>query len=312
MKISGTEVELIPASDGQSFAPVDCDYEISIPTLVIKGVWNDDIVDVMVEENIKGLNLNFSKGFKCEDFSFLSRVPQLELLNILYTPIESISEVEKLTELRSLSISCHWKKKINLAPLKRLERCYIHYGNGAESVFECESLKYLYIDGFKLKNFDSLKNLENIKSLTIANTSFNQPEILPELEGLRKLSLLNCRKLDHLDGVGQLSHLEWLNIDGSGKLADIRELASLSNLMILQLSNNKEIDSLSPISQLRQLKSLAFFGSTVFKDGDFSFLENFPDLSLVGFSGRKHYTHKPLKRWNWNNYESREVGIIRK
>lgn len=312
MKISGTEVEIVTNPYGQSAAPIDRGYDDSITSLLVKGPWSDGVVDFMVKENIKGLYLNSSKGFSCDDFSFLSKLPDLELLNIIYSPVESLLDVEHLTQLKSLSISCHWKQKINLSTLRSLERCFISYGKGAESVFDCRSLKYLYIDEFKLKSFEALKELKNIEYLTIGNSSFNETELLPVFKKLRKLVLLNCRKLDQLIGVDPLSKLEWLTIDGSRKLSSIKELKGLESLIVLQLSDNKEIDSLAPIKLLTQLKALCFFGDTVFKDGDLGFLESFPSLSLVGFAGRKHYTHKPSKPWNWNNYQSNEIAITRK
>ncbi len=312
MKLSGTEIEIVTNPYSQSAAPIDRDYDDSIRSLLVKGAWNNDIVDFMVKKNIKGLYLNSAKGFSCDDFRFLSELPDLELLNIISSPVDSLSTVEQLTHLKSLSISCHWKDKIDLCALTKLERCFISFDKGAESIFDCCSLKYLYIDEFKLTNYQALSRLHNLEYLTVGNSNFNQTELFPELGQLRKLVLLNCRQLDRLQGIDQLSGLEWLTIDGSRKLSSVEELAGLKNLLVLQLSNNKEIDSLAPIKQLTQLKALCFFGDTVFKDGDLGFLEAFSSLSLLGFTGRRHYTHKPSKAWNWNDYGSNEVAITRK
>ena len=124
--------------------------------------------------------------------------------------------------------------------------------------------------------------------------------------------MLNCRKLDRLIGVDKLEKLEWLTIDGSRQVTSLKELSELKSLKVLQLSNNKEIDTLIPINGLVQLKSLSFFGDTKIADGDFSFLEEFPSLSLVGFAGRRHYTHKPARSWNWGDYDTENSGVLRK
>ena len=312
MKISGTEIEIVTNPYGQSAAPIDGDYDDVTSALLVKGVWNRDLVDFMREKQIKGLYLNYAKGFTCDNFDFLLELNELELLNIIYTPVESLAQTEKLENVKSLSISCHWTDKLDLSGLKHLERCFIGYAKGAESVFYCDSLRYLYIDEFKLKNYEQLKNLSSIEYLTIGNSSFNEPEIFSGLKKLRKLVLLNCRKLDHLNGLGSLEKLEWLTIDGSKKINTIEELSSLKQLKVLQLSNNKEIETLLPIKELTQLKSLSFFGDTVITDGDLSFLETFKSLSLVGFAGRRHYTHKPTRPWNWNDFESGNSAIARK
>ncbi len=124
--------------------------------------------------------------------------------------------------------------------------------------------------------------------------------------------MLNCRKLDRLAGIGSLEKLEWLTIDGSKQVVSLEELSQLKSLKVLQLSNNKEIETLSTIKDLTQLMSLSFFGDTKIADGDFGFLEDLPSLSLVGFAGRRHYTHKPARSWNWNDYNSGIPGVLRK
>ncbi len=312
MKILGTEIEVVTNPYSKSAAPIDCEYDFEIRSILVKGPWHDGIVDFMKKNQIKGLYLNYAKGFECPNFDFLADLPQLELLNIIYTPVASLLSIETLVNLKSLTLSCHWKDKIDLSRLKRLTRCFISYGKGAESVFECSSLRYLYIDGFKLKDFSKLKNLAKVEYLTIGNSNFNEPELLGGLQLLRKLVLLNCRKLDRLNGIGKLSRLEWLTIDGSRELSSIEELSIINSLKVLQLSNNKEIETLSDIKELTQLRALSFFGDTKIVDGDFGFLETFPSLSLVGFAGRRHYTHKPARSWNWNDYESGKIGLLRK
>ena len=312
MKLSGTEIEIVTNPYHCSSVSIDNDYEGTITSLMIKGPWNDEILSFINQENIKGLYLNSAKGFSCDDFGFLAKLPTLELLNIIYSPVDSLSVVDKLTSLKSLSISCHWKDKIDLSALGQLERCFIGYDKGAETIFNCSTLKYLYIDGFKLKDFHAIVALSELEYLTIGNSSFNQPDLFRELKQLRKLVLLNCRKLEQLQGVESLTHLEWLTIDGSKKLSSIRELKTLDALRVLQLCDNKEIDTLSPIENLTRLKALCFFGDTVFKDGNFDFLEALPSLSMIGFAGRRHYTHKPSKPWNWNDYDSKSIAIVKK
>ncbi|MFE8073539.1 hypothetical protein QQM79_21055, partial [Marinobacteraceae bacterium S3BR75-40.1] len=312
MKLFGTKIEVVRSPYRQSVAPIDNDYEYPVDSVLVKGKWNNKIVEWMKQNDIKGLYLNSSEGFKSKNFDFLLDIPELELLNIISPPVDKLSVIDRLINLKSISLSCAWEDKIDLSGLHRLENCFINYAKGAESVFECSSLRCLYIDEFKLKSFAEIKNLSKIECLTIANSNFNSPELLGELKSLRKLVLLNCKKLDHLDGISNLKNLEWLTIDGSTKITNIKELSSLGNLEVLQLSDNKEIESLRPIRGMAHLRALCFFGSTVISEGDLTFLEGLPKLSLVGFAGRRHYTHKPARAWDWADYESGRDGVVRK
>ncbi len=312
MDILGTEIEIVKAPYSNSVAPIDKDYEDSTPSLMIKGRWNKNLVKYIKDNNFKGLYLNYTKGFTCDNFDFLYELKELELLSVVYTPVENLKQIETLYNLRTLSISCHWSREINFSSLHNLKRCFISFGRGAETIFKCTSLRYLYIDNFKLKDFSALINLSQLEYLTIGNSNFNQAEVLEKLALLRKISLLNCRKLNSLPDFVDLINLEWLNVDGSRKLASITELSNLKSLDILQLSNNKILESLSPIKHLSGLKALSFYGDTCFEDGNFHFLEDFADLSMVGFNGRKHYTHKPSTAWDWSNFGIGVNSIIKK
>lgn len=312
MKISGTEIELTTDPYSNSVAPIDQEYDLAIPSILLKGKWNEQIGNYINENKIKGLYINFSLGSKCDTFDFIKDLPELELLDIIYTPIESLEPILQLKNLKSLSISCHWKKHIDFSCLNNLKRCFVSYDKGAETILNCSNLQYLHIDEFKLRDYSNLQNLQNLEFLTIGNSNFNNTELLENLHELRKLILLNCRKLDHLNGIENLTKLEWFTIDGSKKLDHIDQVSFLTNLKILQLSNNKQIQSLAPIKNLTHLSALSFYGDTVFQDGDFKFLEKFSGLSLIGFNDRRHYSHKPAKTWNWNDYGKMGTAIVRK
>ena len=73
---------------------------------------------------------------------------------------------------------------------------------------------------------------------------------------------------------------------------------------MLNLTDCGELDSLAPLSGLRSLKALAFAGAkTTLRDGDLRPLLDLPKLSMVMFGARRHYSHKIVKRWSWDNLE---------
>ena len=266
----------------------------------------------MEGEGIRGLYLNYARGFKCKNFKFLEGLENLRLLNIIYPSVKSLSPVESLVGLRSLSISCSWDEDLNLEPLSKLEKCFIGYSKGAESIFLCKNLKYLYIDEFKLKKWREIGSLRDLEYLTIGNSNFSEISNLGSMHNLKKLVLLNCRKLMSLEGVQNHESLEWFTLNGSRKVESIFPLSALRRLRVLQLSNNRDIETLAPIEQLHDLEALCFFGDTNILDGDLKALESLDQLSLVDFANRKHYTHKPTKTWNWNDYGKTRKTIKRK
>jgi hypothetical protein len=312
MKIRKTQIEQVVNPYGESSIQIDQEYEDDVPGIFVHGCWNDRILSFIKKNNIKGLYLNYARGWSGNDFSFLSKIPNLELLDIVNTPVKSLSVINNLIPLKSLSISCHWEEKIDLSHLKNLERCFISHGSGAETVFSCPNLRYLYIDTFKLESFDGLQKLEKLEYLTIGNSNFEDLSILNELKFLRKLVILNCRRLSALTGINLSSTLEWLTIDGSRKMSNMEPIETLSNLKVLNLSNNGKLVSIEPVVHLKNLEVFSFYGDTNILDGNLEPIEKLDNLSLLGFANRRHYTHKIERPWNWNDYQKCSNPLIKK
>ena len=106
--------------------------------------------------------------------------------------------------------------------------------------------------------------------------------------------------------------LKWLNIDGFPNLNRLEFVRELSQLEVLLISNDGEIESLSPVSRLKKLKALAFGGSTTIKDGDLSQVAHLPELAMLMFAPRRHYSHELLKEWDWNNFNHPDKLLRRK
>jgi hypothetical protein len=310
--VNKTEVEEISEPRVSYRGPAGYRYETNIPSIRINGVWDRKIAALMKRRKFEGLYFNYTRGWQGNDFQFLEELDGLRLLNIISIPVDTLSVIDQLTELESLGISCHWKKSINLSKLENLKSCYISWDKGAESVLQCDALQYLYIDMFKLKDYSAFLGLRNIRTLTIANSSFADLAVLANMKNIKKLELTNCKKLESLKGLEQLQSLEWLSIDGCGKINAIGEIAELPNLRILQFRDTKELASIKPISKLRQLQVLSFYGSTNIVDGDLSSMEALDQLSLVGYHNRRHYSHNPLHKWDWKDFGTPRTVVQKK
>ena len=112
------------------------------------------------------------------------------------------------------------------------------------------------------------------------------------------------RSLANLDGVGALAGLRSLTVNEGHKIHDLAPLAALEKLEVLNLTDCGELDSLAPLAGLRNLRAVAFAGEkTTLRDGDLSPLLELPKLAMVMFGGRRHYSHKIVKPWSWDNFD---------
>lgn len=273
-----------------------------IPGLLIEGPWTPALAARMSSSDIRGLYLNHARGWKSNGYAFLQDLPWLRLLDIIDVPIDDLTPISELTALTHLSLQAQIKGLVDFAALKQLRECHFTWWSGVEGIFECSSLERLDIRGVKEADLTGLSKLQDLRTLTL-QANLRSVEALAGLEKLQKLELIDCRNLEDLSALGHLPNLRWLAIDGSKKIRDLGPLGELETLQVLDLSNIGTIPSLAPLVKLRKLRALAFAGTnTSIDDGDLSVLESMPDLSMLMFAPRKHYSHRLIKQWNWNDF----------
>jgi hypothetical protein len=112
------------------------------------------------------------------------------------------------------------------------------------------------------------------------------------LRHLRWLSLHGLRKLSSLRGIEELDQLETLAVSACRGISGIQEVQGLARLKKLQVDNCGDVASLSPLEGLKSLELITFCDSTNIVDGNLSYLEKYDNLERLGFSNRRHYTHK--------------------
>jgi hypothetical protein len=57
------------------------------------------------------------------------------------------------------------------------------------------------------------------------------------------------------------------------------------------------------LKPLQRLRAVAFPGArTTVADGDLGPLTELPELAMLMFGARKHYSHRLVKPWNWQNF----------
>lgn len=275
--------------------------------IMIGGPWVDEIASFVQENDIKAVYFNSAKGWKGSDFSFLTQLKTVEELSIISSSANGLEALEEMDCLKELSITATTKDKVDFAMLQNLEKCYLYWWTGAASITECYQLTNLYLDKPSLKDFSKLSALTRLSSLTLANCQVNDLHWLKSLSELTELEFLNCRKLNDFLSIQNCPKLTKLTIRGSRLLSNLDFVVGLRNLEVLVVSDNGDIDSLAPLAELKGLKALSFAGSTVVKDGNLSVLEVLPKLSMLMFQGKKFYTHKLIKKWDWSNFDIPDI-----
>jgi len=270
--------------------------------LMARGAWRPEMGDFMRQNNIEALYLNYVNGWEGDDLSFLEKLPFLKELKVVIGVTTGAEAITSLSNLQRLSLSTFTKSRIDFSKLKSLKKCFVSWFRGADTLFEAPSLEDIYLDKPPKEFPERIEDASKFKAITLGNTPFRSLEFISsQRDTLTKLELLNCRKIASLEPISTLTRLEWLNIDGSPLPRDLEFLRPLKQLEVLLLSGRVEFESVEPVADLKNLRACALAGSISFIDGNLAPLTTLPKLAMLNFNAKKHYSHKLVKKWNWEN-----------
>jgi len=259
---------------------------------VLNSNWSEALIGYLVSNEVVELELNQAKGWKGEDLSFLAALPDLKVFEIFDFNIRNIEPIHYLHKLRKLGVTSYCSTKIHFSAFSELESCALEWRAKATSLFECATLKELFINRYSGKDTAPFATLVNLESLAILNAPVENLHGLSGLKKLRSLRLASLKRLVSLEGIGGLANLEELEIHTCRAIHSINEIGSLLRLKKLNLNNDGDIESLKPLENLSGLETVVFYESTNIVDGDLSPLLRQRNLARVSFQNRRHYSHR--------------------
>ena len=259
---------------------------------VLKSAWSDQIAREIQTRRCSELELNRAKGWTGDDLSFLISCSWLKSFTIVDLEISSVGPIHALNELRALEVMTYCRTELRFLAFPQLEACALEWRPNAESLFECVTLKSLFVNSYGGRNLVPFSCLTNLESLAVLNAPIESLDGIESLRKLRTLLLDNLRKLRSLAGVEDLTKLEEIEVHTCRQIGSIDEIAALSNLRRLHLNNDGAIASLKPLDAIGKLESVLFYESTDIVDGDLSPLMRQKNLARVSFQNRRHYSHR--------------------
>ena len=260
------------------------------PHMCLFSGWSDDIERTIKKKGVLELELNYAKGWpKGSNLSFLDNLAQLQFLELLDYQVSDISVINNLTELRELNISSSCNNVIDCSNFPHLERIGLEWFPNAKSLFNCTTLKRVFINCCDIKNLSVFEKLLKLEYLSLKSPRLESIGEVKTLPTLNFLGIYNARKLSSLEGIEQFANLEMLEIERCRKISNIEPVTALKKLRRLMIANCGKIDSLKPAAELKELREIFFHESTNILDGDLAILKSLPSLQDVSFQERKHY-----------------------
>ena len=234
----------------------------------------------------------------------IERVEKIDLNN---SNITNISGIEKFYNLRDLSISNNKITDIScLSQMKKLETL-MAYGNTISDISplsELVNLKYLSIAKNKLTEENNvnnaLRNLSSLTNLKELDASHNYIKYINGLENLNKLEKLNLynNAICDITNIGFLSNLKELKLGQNNEkteqnIVGIDELNELTNLKVLEFSQNNISNILDNISNLTNLETLQVEENQI---SNIELLANLTNLKKINLYNNKVRDISPLSQ----------------
>lgn len=229
--------------------------------------------------------------------SFILRnfVKKIIRFQFLYQ-IEVLNTLENLKEL-----ILETKMPIDVSNLSQLISISGDYDN-LKGIDKLTSLESLYLWRYKPAsgNFVEFQNMNHLKKLELNQSSLESLDGIGDIEHLEELEIAYAYKLNNIDGLSALRNsLRYLRIDDCKKITSFNVIKSLINLKTLALCDDSTMDSIDFIEKLHSLESFIFSGTTVI-DGNVSYCKR---LKHAEFTNKKHYSNKS-KDFN-KNYDGK-------
>jgi|GEM_PF-5785368 len=287
------------------------DYKIpNSKTLQIEGTWQNRF-GKLIDNSVQKIIIDAPNA--AVDLGFVEEFPNLKSIGIASQSIENFDSVKKLNKLEELSVISNKNQIINFDIEANLKILSLVWRSKFEISCLPKRIEYLSID--KGSNINWKKLLENKNSLLkveLLGCDIDSADILFKLKSLRYLSITGCKKIA-FDNVANNTSLRFIDIRET-PLKTLRWINSLKGIQIICITTAGNLDTVSNINNKDSIIGLLIAGNTTIEDGNLSSLETLRNLRNCFIIGKKHYSHKSIECWNWQNFHlpKKELLAIKK
>ncbi len=260
--------------------------------MVLTGPWLADYYQVISTRDIKALRLSYSVGWSDQDISFVRKLKSICRLEIYNWEITDISALEELTQLEHIGLECNYKHSIDFSRFTKLRACFLKWRPKSESIFDAVCLETLNIVNYPFENLSPMHKLHRLKELKLTSKKLNTLSGAAHLSELRVLDLFQCSNLTTLEGIQGAADLREVELDTCKRVGNLEPLGELRNVRRIAASNCGTIKSLLPLKNCIKLEELFLTEDTDIEDGSVNVFRELPNLKVMLFANRKHYSHR--------------------
>ncbi|WP_115790161.1 hypothetical protein [Arthrobacter silvisoli] len=265
--------------------------------LVVTGDWSRKAEAYLIKGRATGLVLNYARGFREKDLSFVKELP-VRRLDLLARTITDLSPIYSVADhLESLHVQSDPRATIELEQLPRLRALSASWEQVQGSIRFAPQLERLFLLSYSEPDFTPLAMLSSLASLVFKD--YPRVRSLDGVEEMPWLAELGVYVAKNLEDISALQRspspvLDTLQLSSCRKIAEIGAVASCPSLRFFEFSDCGEIPTAAPLAGLDRLELLYLYGTTKIADGDLGPIARLPRLVDFRIQNRRGYS-PPVK-----------------
>lgn len=263
-----------------------------------KAVWIDSdrleaCIEYFVRNRLVGVAISPLDGFKLRNVQFLARLPTLEHLTVLHSEMIDVSAINGLRALRYLQLTGKPDQRIDLANFPALCELKVQWWPRLNFNAPLSVLRVLHLRGYRTQTegLSALPALPSVEDLELVQCPIPTMTGIEQFSGLKRLGCYYLSKLKHIAPIAAGFHDKSLTVLECGhcpKIVDHDQVKVIKSLKVLHFNYCGKLATLHFLDDLPVLEDFRFVGTDVL-DGD---LQPCMRLKRVGFSQRRHYSHR--------------------
>lgn len=260
--------------------------------LVVTGAWSQEAAARLVSGEADGLVLNYARGYREADLSFIRGLP-VRRLNLLARTVTDLAPIYGVAgQLESLSVQSDPRALIELDRLPALRAVSADWQQVQGSIRFAPQLRRLVVGYYSERDFTALEPLSSLENLVLADyPRIRSLDGVGEWPWLTELGVHYAKDLDDISALGRAASpaLQVLQLPSCRKVVEIDAVAACPSLRFFELSEGAEIPSVGALAGLDRLERLYLYGSTKVADGDLGPIARLPRLADFRMMNRRGY-----------------------
>jgi len=228
-----------------------------------------------------------------------AHIRALSLNQERYTSIKTLQTFVDIEYFRILDL-CD-----GVIPFDKFQKLYsaeVNYNHKTcQLLFYNSSIEFLRLHNYKQKSPEDLIKLKTLKELELEQCKIEDLNFLVQLPRLKCLRVSYNNNLKFIEGIVKNKKIKGIEIQSCKKIEDWEALSRAYQLEYILLEDCGEIESLTFLEGLPNLKVVRLVGNTKVKDGKLKSIIEKENMEYAGVPIFKHYDIKldDLRRFNF-------------